>query len=193
MSQRRVDYDRIGRRYDDETVRQREADPKLIEYLSAHESADGEGLAMLDIACGTGIQLLANGKRFPALKMQGLDLSAAMLEAARAKRPDIEWLQGDASKLPFSDASFDYVSSQFCFHHFSDKAAVLAEIERVLRPGGRYVMLNMVPWRMRDWEVYEYFPEAFALDERDFWLEIRIQQVLERCGLTAVKFEYQER
>ncbi len=84
------------------------------------------------------------------------------------------------------------MSCQFCFHHFADKAAVLSEVERVLRPGGQFVMLNMVPWRMRDWAVYQYFPETFARDEQDFWLEIRIQEVLERVGLTLVTFEYRD-
>jgi len=191
MNGRRVDYDHIGERYDEEAARRRDVDPELVKFVS-ERTAGGRELAVLDIACGTGIQLLANRRRFPRMRLVGLDLHEGMLRAARAKGGEIEWLQGDAAKLPFSDATFDYVSCQFCFHHFADKASVLSEVERVLRPGGRFVMLNMVPWRMRDWDVYEYFPETFARDEQDFWLEIRIQEVLERVGLTLVTFEYQD-
>lgn len=181
----RVDYNRVARRYDDEELRQRPADAKLLEFCSVRQAAGGAGVRMLDIGCGTGIQLVANLGQLPQLRATGLDLHEEMLAVARAKTPGVTWVQGDASALPFADGEFDYVSAQLCFHHFLDQRGALAEAARVLAPGGRLVMINLSPWRMRDWDVYRYFPEAFALDERDFWPDDALVSELQRVGLVV--------
>jgi ubiquinone/menaquinone biosynthesis C-methylase UbiE len=183
MSAQRVDYDRIGKRYDEEAVRWREADPELVAFLQERGSVDGAGISVLDVGCGTGIQLVANHARFPALAQCGIDLHAAMLDAARDKSTRIRWLLGSASQLPFEDATYDFVSAQFCFHHVQDKAAMLREVSRVLCPGGVFALVNMTPWRMKEWEVYRYFPGALVRDEQDFWPEERIVAALVELGL----------
>ena len=185
----RVDYNQVARRYDEEALRQRPADPKLIEFCAARGASEGEGVRMLDVGCGTGIQLLANLAQLPRLRACGLDLHEEMLEVARAKTAGIEWLRGDASSLPFADAEFAYVSAQLCFHHFQDKERALSEAARVLEPGGRFVTVNLSPWRMLDWDVYRYFPEALARDERDFWPDERLSAELDRVGLTVTAVE----
>jgi ubiquinone/menaquinone biosynthesis C-methylase UbiE len=186
-----MDYNRIGARYDDEAVRQREADPVLTALCRARGSSDGAGLRVLDIACGTGIQLIANAQRFPRLAQSGVDLHEAMLRAAKAKDAAIFWTAGDAAALPFGAASFDFVSAQYCFHHVQDKPAMLRGVAHVLRPGGRFALVNIAPWRMPDWEVYRYFPAAFARDAVDFWREDRIAAELARHGL-AVEVAYRD-
>ena len=60
-----------------------------------------------------------------------------MLAVARRLRPQIDWRQGDATALPFADASCDVVLSQFALMYFPDRTAALKEMIRVLRPGGR--------------------------------------------------------
>lgn len=85
--------------------------------------------------------------------MTGLDLDPAMIERARssAKRvaddPDRRppFLVGDVASLPFSDGSFDLVVSTFSIHHWPDPTAGLAEIWRVLRPGGRALIWDFRP------------------------------------------------
>jgi SAM-dependent methyltransferase len=181
----RVDYNRIGARFDDDRERQREADPVLAALCGARHSADGAGLRVLDVACGTGIQIVANAQRFPALTQLGLDLHEAMLHVARTKAARVNWIAANAAALPFADASFDFVSAQFCFHHVQDKPEMLRGVARVLRAGGRFALVNIAPWRMPDWEIYRYFPEAFARDAVDFWREDRIAAELARHGLTV--------
>jgi ubiquinone/menaquinone biosynthesis C-methylase UbiE len=185
----RIDYNQVARRYDEEAIRQRPADPKLVELCAARHALDGAGVRMLDIGCGTGIQLVANLARLPRLGAVGLDLHEEMLGVARSKTTEIEWVHGDSSALPFDDGEFDYVSAQLCFHHFQHKQRALAEAARVLAPGGRFVMVNLAPWRMRDWDVYRYFPEAFAIDERDQWTDDVLQRELERAGFAVTAFE----
>ena len=67
-----------------------------------------------------------------------------------------------------ASASFHYVTNQFSYPHIGDKRSFLAEVFRVLGPGGRFVLTNIDPWSMTGWALYRYFPESFALDERYF-------------------------
>ena len=99
------------------------------------------GSAILDVATGTGIvaRRLANGS--DGCRIVALDASAAMLDVARAaaRREGlaIDWREGPAERLPFGDGEFDLVTCQFALMFFTDRAAALAEMHRVLRPGGR--------------------------------------------------------
>ena len=90
-------------------------------------------LTLLDIACGTGNQQIANRGLAPDARFVGLDGSLGMLRQARRKMPDIAWVHGDSAALPFAPGSFDFVSCQYAFHHFRDKAGMLREAFRVLR------------------------------------------------------------
>jgi demethylmenaquinone methyltransferase/2-methoxy-6-polyprenyl-1,4-benzoquinol methylase len=92
---------------------------------------------VLDAACGTGdlaiAALRAGGK------VTGLDVSEPMLERARRKNGAIEWVRGDLLELPFPDASFDAATIGFGIRNVEDHERGLAELARVLRPGGRRV------------------------------------------------------
>ena len=75
----------------------------------------------------------------------GLDLNEGMLAVAARTEPNVEWRQGDAASLPFEDASFDVVVSQFALMYFPDRAASLREIWRTLAPGGRLAIAVWAP------------------------------------------------
>lgn len=95
---------------------------------------------VLDVACGTGdlTRAFAAGG---AAKVVGLDFTPEMLAIARVKS-DIEYVQGDAMKLPFGDASFNIVSIAFGIRNVADPAKALREFRRVLKPGGRLIVLE---------------------------------------------------
>ena len=96
------------------------------------------GQSVLDVACGTGAATLAAAAIVgPNGRVVGLDANPEMLAVARRKPQDIEWREGVAEKLPFDDATFDAVISQFGFMFFGDRPRALAEMMRVLKPGGR--------------------------------------------------------
>jgi len=96
------------------------------------------GDRVLDVACGTGVLARALVARVgPAGAVVGLDINEGMLAVARRKAPEVEWRQGPAEALPFRDAAFDAVASQFGLMFFQDRAGAIAEMLRVLRPGGR--------------------------------------------------------
>jgi len=99
------------------------------------------GQRVLDVACGTGALTVAvAGRVSPGGAVLGLDANPEMLAVARRKHPDIEWHDGRAESLPFADASFDAVVSQFGLMFFDDRVAALREMQRVLRPGGHLVV-----------------------------------------------------
>jgi len=163
----RVDYDAIAELYDSTPHREKSADPELILFLAG--CAPAPNLTLLDIACGTGNQQIANRDLAPDARFVGLDGSLGMLRQARRKMPDIAWVHGDSAALPFAPGSFDFVSCQYAFHHFRDKAGMLREAFRVLRRGGRFALYNMCPQESDDWLYYAYFPEAKIRDFADFW------------------------
>lgn len=95
----------------------------------------GTGMRVLDLACGPGFA--AEAARGRGAVPTGLDFSAAMITLARTAHPGIRFEEGDAEALPFADASFDIVVSNFGIHHVPDTVQALSEAKRVLRAGGR--------------------------------------------------------
>ena len=101
----------------------------------ADAAATKAGQRVLDVACGTGV--LARKAADQGGSVTGLDRNEGMLEMAKRMAPSIEWKTGRAEQLPFPDASFDAVVSQFGLMFFDDRAEALREMRRVLKPGGR--------------------------------------------------------
>jgi demethylmenaquinone methyltransferase/2-methoxy-6-polyprenyl-1,4-benzoquinol methylase len=99
------------------------------------------GDRVLDVCCGTGDLALAAAEA--GGKVTGLDFSEAMLERARRKEPAIEWVSGDALALPFADDSFEAVTVGFGLRNLADAEHGLAELRRVLSPGGRVAILEI--------------------------------------------------
>jgi ubiquinone/menaquinone biosynthesis C-methylase UbiE len=102
------------------------------------EGAEG---AVLDVGCGTGrnLPLLR-----PGVRVIGLELSAEALARARRRAPGVPLVQGDAEALPFRSGVFDTVMSGLVFCSVPDAARGLAEVKRVLKPGGALRMLEHV-------------------------------------------------
>ncbi|MFC4639910.1 bifunctional demethylmenaquinone methyltransferase/2-methoxy-6-polyprenyl-1,4-benzoquinol methylase UbiE [Deinococcus hohokamensis] len=104
---------------------------------------------ILDVATGTGDFALELKARAPQAEVVGSDFVPEMLQLARqkarARQLDLTLEEGDALNLPYPDASFDTVTCSFGFRNFADYGRGLAEFWRVLRPGGRLVILEFPP------------------------------------------------
>lgn len=98
----------------------------------------GRGDRVLDVACGTGVVAREALRRVaPDGSVTGLDLNPGMLAVARRLEPRVTWREGRAEQLPFTDGGFDAVTCQFGLMFFPERARAVAEMWRVLRPGGR--------------------------------------------------------
>jgi demethylmenaquinone methyltransferase/2-methoxy-6-polyprenyl-1,4-benzoquinol methylase len=100
------------------------------------------GDRVLDAACGTGDLALADA-RAGAGEVVGVDFSPRMLERARRKSGEIEWVEADLLELPFPDASFDAATVGFGIRNVPELERGLRELRRVLRPGGRLGLLEI--------------------------------------------------
>lgn len=111
-------------------------------------------LRALDIACGTGDFTVELLKRFPGMEVTGVDLTPEMIDIARAKTEDLDssvnFAVGDAQDLGFiADETFDLIVCAFGFRNFPDKAKALAECDRLLKPSGELVVLELFRPRHR--------------------------------------------
>ena len=102
------------------------------------------GDRVLDACCGTGDLAIAGLRLVGSTgAVIGVDFSERMLERARSKSSQVEWVQGDALALPFADGSFDAATVGFGVRNLEDLEAGLRELRRVLRPGGRVGILEI--------------------------------------------------
>ena len=115
--------------------------------LLVEAAGTGADDTVLDVACGPGLVAAAFAAR--ADRVTGIDLTPAMIARAEATARDqgvanVTFQVGDVLPLPFPEAAFSIVVSRLAFHHFQDPAAVLQEMRRVCRPGGRVVVCDLM-------------------------------------------------
>jgi ubiquinone/menaquinone biosynthesis C-methylase UbiE len=115
---------------------------RLVKFAGVHA-----GQRVLDVGCGTGVVALTSARM--GAKVTGLDLTPELLGRARFNSEvaglDVDWHEGDAEKLPFADASFDVVLSQYG-HMFAPRPEVaVSEMLRVLKPGGTIAFSTWPP------------------------------------------------
>jgi SAM-dependent methyltransferase len=120
-------------------------DEKALQLVVA-ETGVGADDRVLDVACGPG--LLACAFARVARDVVGIDLVPAMLDQARSHQAalalgNVIWRLGDVEPLPFEDASFDVVTCRYAVHHFANPIAVVREMARVCRPGGRVTVVDV--------------------------------------------------
>lgn len=113
---------------------------RLLEYVELPTQPN-----ILDLGCGTGRLLHRLANQFPTLQGTGLDLSAQMLHQAQQGNQHGErviYKQGNAEALPFADSEFDAVFNTMSFLHYPNPQQVCSEVSRVLRPSGRFYLVD---------------------------------------------------
>jgi malonyl-CoA O-methyltransferase len=106
---------------------------------------------ILDLGCGTGYFAPELKKRFPVARYIGLDIAPGMVSYARNRLArEGEWLVGDAENLPLAPASVDLVFSSLAIQWCSRPALIMAELQRILRPGGKCVFTSLGPGTLQE-------------------------------------------
>lgn len=113
-------------------------------------SVQGNGsVKVLDVACGTGDVSMALKRQ--GMDVTGADISEKMLDIARVKAPDIEFVYGNAAGLPFGDGTFDCVTIAFGIRNFDMRSQCIRELRRVLKDGGVLAIVEFSIPRNRLW------------------------------------------
>jgi ubiquinone/menaquinone biosynthesis C-methylase UbiE len=136
-------FDRWARRYDRSLLQPVLFGPVHASVVATTRARLAASAAVLDIGCGTGRLLERLGAALPDGTLVGLDQSAGMAQAAKRLRPRLTVERGIAEALPHRDGAFDAVFTTVSFHHWTDKPAGIAEVFRVLRPGGLFALTDI--------------------------------------------------
>jgi demethylmenaquinone methyltransferase/2-methoxy-6-polyprenyl-1,4-benzoquinol methylase len=202
----RAMFDRIARVYD----RMNSVMTAGLHHRWRERAADladvGPGGRALDVATGTGDLAIALARRVrPGGEVVGSDFSDGMLALARRKAPELRWEWANALALPYPDDAFDAATVGFGARNFSDLDQGLAEMARVVRPGGRVVVLEITTprrpplsvffsvWfdrivpalgRLADSDAYTYLPSSV----RRFPAPEVLAARMERAGLTDIRW-----
>ena len=175
-------YNTIGVGYDDT----RKADPYIVErFLHLLQPEIGE--RYLDIGCGTGnytSELQRRGYDFI-----GVDPSAAMLDVAGEKNPNVDWRIGSAEATGLDAESVDGVVASLTLHHWSDLEAGFGEMYRVLKRGGKMVIFTTTPEQTGGYWLSHYFPKMMENSVRQLPSFERVERALTSAGFSSIQTE----
>jgi SAM-dependent methyltransferase len=155
---------------------------------------------MLDVGCGTGMFASEVRSALPKVEVCGIDLVAEMLEKGRPRwrlhSSHVFPVQGDSERLPFSPASFDIVTCANSFHHYPRQDRAIAEMRRVLRPGGRLMIVDGYRDNLWGWFIYDVcvasvegnVHHASAARLRDLMTEAGLKAIAQRVHVGVAPF-----
>ena len=185
----RREFERWSSGYDRDLLQHflfRPAHNMLLDALSPDDER------ILDIGCGTGRFATRVLERFSACSVWGLDFCGGMLSQAREREQAaggrFHLVQGDSERLPFADDSFDVITCSHSFHHYPRQDRVVADMHRVLRPGGRLLIIDGDrdrPWGFLIFNVIVVLMEG-AVNHltgkafRDLYTRVGFDQVLQQ-------------
>jgi ubiquinone/menaquinone biosynthesis methyltransferase len=202
-------FNRVAARYDAanrimsagvDVLWRRKAIGRLLDGL-------GDSPRILDLGAGTLDGALEIARRLPGARIAAADFAREMLRAGRGKLPPgaaIDTHAADGHRLPYRDAAFDGAFSAFCVRNFAQLSVALAELRRVVRPGGRVAILEffrpektrfffdkiynarvlpLVGWAVTgDREAYRYLPESI----QRFASRLELEALLRAAGFASV-------
>jgi len=163
----------------------------LAERVQTFVQADGNEHA-IDVGCGAGALALALAPL--VYDVVGVDQVAALLELARERAPaNARFVEGDATNLPFDNASFDLAGTLRTLHHVRRPELVLAELTRITRPGGRVLVIDqLAPIDPLDAFPVDRFERARDPDHARLLPEIDLRQLFEANGLVLLRSRQDE-
>ena len=178
-------FDEWASTYDRSYLQRLVFEPVQRTLLHVAATAKPRATAILDVGCGTGRLLRAAEGLFPGARLEGVDAAPAMVKRAQAESDSgITFRQGVAEQLPFGEAEFDLVFSTMTFHHWADQGRGAAEVARVMRADGRWLLAEFVPKGILRLLMARRFPRQRSLERmlREEGLEIMSQRPVPGLG-----------
>jgi len=174
-------FNRLAAHYDRHWMQRVIFEPVQRTVLDLAASEVSRPAAILDIGCGTGRLLRSAARRFPEAMLTGVDAASEMVRQAQVLAPDgnIAFRQARAEALPFAVGAFTLVFSTLTFHHWADQRIAIAEVARVLAPGGRWLIADFMATG-----VVSYFRRLLRL--RQFPERSTLEPMLSSAGLAVV-------
>ena len=170
-------FDDVAKHYDRTNTVLSAGNAVLWRMAMVRAVAPQQGERILDVAAGTGTSSAALARS--GAEVIALDFSAGMVAEGRRKHKKIEFVEGDAEKLPFPDNQFDAVTISFGLRNVNDPKQALAEMFRVLKPGGRLV-------------VCEFSKPPVAIFRAGYWayLQYVMPTVVDRVSSNPAAYSY---
>lgn len=159
-----------------------------------------DGMSLLDCGCGPGrlIELLKG--KYPSLRATGLEIDPTLVTAAKEQLADLadcEVVQGSAENTNLPSSSFDFIVMRLVLEHVVDPMAALAELKRLLKPGGRLAIIsNDFEFHLRTWpevpeldELYDAYIASRRADGGDPTIGRRVPGLLSHAGFQVAAYE----
>lgn len=159
-----LDYDQIASDYNQRypTTQNWERGQALLDLANRYKNG-----TFLEVGSGTGFWLDLLHRTTDSLF--GLDYSLGMIQHAKRQPAPLRLTRGSAVQLPYRDNSFDLLYSVDAIHHFGDHRAFIAEVYRVLKPGGAFATIGHDPHDgTTNWYIYDYFDGVYDTDLRRY-------------------------
>ncbi len=135
---------------------------KFIELILRNYPNRSQSLGLIDVGCGTGTFISMLAETSLEIHPFGLDMAESMckLGVEKARKLGLEkilnFVTADSERIPFEDESFDIITCSNSFHHYPRQDAVLREMHRVLKPGGRVMIIDGYVDNVIGWFVFDY-------------------------------------
>lgn len=175
-------YDQIGIGYDTT----RKADPEIARRIKNHLQMTDKR-PVIDIACGTGNYTVSLHEF--GLNICGTDISHQMINKAKNKKTNIEWVESDVESMPFADGQFNGAVCILAIHHFRNRVSSFKEVNRILGKGSRFVIFTSTPEQMKRYWLNEYFPEMMEKSAMQMPSTDEIKKSLLLSGFRVLGYE----
>lgn len=175
-------YNKIGFKYNETRCADRYLTKCFQNFLNPQENEN-----YLDAGCGTGnyTRALSSDK----YQFYGIDPSDLMLGKARQPKSRVIWQKSDAENLPFENEFFGGAIASLTIHHWKDLHQAFGEINRVLKPHGKFVLFTAFPEQMENYWLNHYFPQMMRDSTKQMPAFSAVKESLKNAGFEITKRE----
>ncbi|MBL7070623.1 MAG: methyltransferase domain-containing protein [Candidatus Omnitrophica bacterium] len=143
---------------------------------------------VLDVGCGTGEFALKLRTRKENINLSGVDLSSEMINAAKEKfltDKNVDFRIGEAGNMPYEDNSFDYITCSHSFHHYPNKRKTIREMYRVLRGGGKLMIVDGYKDSPRGSFIFDFIVRRHEIDVHHLHSK-QFHRIMTRAGFRNI-------